>query len=209
MVRFKRLWYRRLFIGLFLAAILGAFAAHYVHSHPLIFNESFWEHGHCISVASFALRQYADDHHGKFPDDPNGYGDALLSVDPDCYSCLTGPGYDETPFIAAKRESKHLAEEDCGRVYIQGLTTNLKAGDSKIVLLFDKLPTPGGDHCHFLARLTAPLCREVAYANGMHEVVLESQWPKFAQEQIELLVNEGIDRREAERLYASQPIVPK
>jgi hypothetical protein len=176
----------------------------YVRSHPLVFNESFWMHAHCIPQAILELLSYADRHNGTFPYHPDGYGDALLLVEQNCVYALTGPGYDETPFVEAKQEGKHLPEEECGRVYIQGLTTKLKAGQSKIVILFDKLPTPGGDHCHGFSRLTAPLGREVGYADGRHEFVREEGWPEFAKEQIELLVGEGIEREEAERLYASK-----
>ena len=77
-------------------------------------------------------------------------------------------------------------------------------GASKIVILFDKLPTPGGDHCHFLTRLSAPLGREVGYADAHSEFVSEEDWPAFAQQQIGLLVAEGIGREEAESLYASK-----
>jgi hypothetical protein len=37
------------------------------------------------------------------------------------------------------------------------------------------------------------------------EFIPENQWPVFAKSQIALLVNEGIERNEAERLYASEP----
>lgn len=187
---------------LLLAAVALILTAVYVHTHPLVFNESFWGHAHCIKIAGLTMHAYAGQHGGRFPYDPNGYGNALLLLDEDIYFTLTGPGYDAAPFHEAKRSGTDLSEDDCGRVYVQGLTLNSNRG---IALLFDKLPTPGGDHCGSIYRLTAPLGREVWFAGAHSTFVQESQWPEFAKEQIELLVNEGISRQEAERLYASKP----
>jgi hypothetical protein len=91
-----------------------------------------------------------------------------------------------------------LSEEDCGRVYVQGLT---RKSNPEIALLFDKLPTPGGDHCHFPMRLWAPLGREVWLVGTAMHFIREQDWPDFARAQVELLVADGFDRREAERLY--------
>ncbi len=44
--------------------ILGAV---YVHSHPLVFNESFFGHAHCINGGGLALVMYAHAHGGRFP----------------------------------------------------------------------------------------------------------------------------------------------
>src|SRR5258708_7490107 len=87
---------------------------------------------------------------------PPAYGNALLLLDEGCYFALTGPGYDAAAFHVAKRSSTELNEGDCGRVYVQGLSKKSHRG---IALLFDKVPTPGGDHCHFPQRLWAPLGR--------------------------------------------------
>jgi hypothetical protein len=95
-----------------------------------------------------------------------------------------------------------VPESECGRVYVQGLTTN---ADPDIAILFDKLPTPGGDHCHSLSRITASLCRDVLRVNGSTDVIREQQWPEFSRKQIELLVNEGVPRERAEALYAEKP----
>lgn len=209
MTHIQKRWLRRIAVALAVCVLVSGLLIQYVHTYPLVFNESFWEHAHCIKAGALGLLSYADDHQGKLPAHPGGYGDALLLIEPGYYSCLTGPGYDDAPFLNAKREGKHLNENDCGRVYIQGLSTNLKSGTSKVAILFDKLPTPGGDHCHLLARLSAPLGREVAFGDAHSEFVPLQDWPAFAQHQIDLLVNEGIDRREAKRLYASQPNVPK
>jgi len=95
-----------------------------------------------------------------------------------------------------------LSEEECGRVYIQGLT---KKSNPELALIFDRLPTPGGDHCHLPFRVWAPLGREVWLVGLGHIFVRESEWPEFSRKQVELLVQEGFERKEAERLFALQP----
>jgi hypothetical protein len=179
-----------------------------IKSHPLVFNESFFEHGHCILAAGLGLQNYADEHGGQIPAHPNGYGDALLLLGDDLYYCFTGPGYSTKAFEEAQRTGRDLPESECGRVYVQGLTNKTK-GLSNIVLLFDKLPTPGGDHCHFANRCFAPLGREVLFGNGTRRFIEEAHWPAFAREQIELLVGAGIPRKEARRLYAEPPLTPR
>jgi hypothetical protein len=179
-------------------ALLVAVVWIYVRTHPLVFMKA---HTHCIKFAGLQLEQYASEHEGRFPSHPKGYPNALLLLDEDCFHALTGPGYDAAPLREAKRMGKELAEEDCGRVYIQGLTKN---SNPEIALLFDKLPTPGGDHCHLPVRLWAPLGREVWLVGTGHTFVRESEWPEFARKQVELLVREGFERQEAERLFASK-----
>jgi hypothetical protein len=186
-------------------AALVVFAVVYVRTHPLVFNESMWGHAHCIPAAVLGFHEYADRHEGRFPHHPRGYGNALLLMDEMYYPNLTGPGYDTNPFLEAKRNGTDLAEEDCGRVYVQGLSLKTKGGASNIVILFDKLPTPGGDHMPLPGRMWAPLGREVCYANASHRFIPETDWLAFAAEQIDLLDKEGIPRAEAERLYASKP----
>jgi hypothetical protein len=171
----------------------------YVRTHPLVFMDV---HAHCIKYAGIQLEGYAADHDGRFPSHPKGYGNALLLMNEDCFQSLTGPGYDAAPFVEAKRTGSDLPEEECGRVYIQGLT---KKSNSQIALLFDKLPTPGGDHCHLPFRLWAPLGREVWLVGTEQIFVSESDWPDFTKKQVELLVQEGCERQEAERLFASRP----
>src|SRR4029077_12562628 len=168
-------------------------------THPLVFMHT---HVHCIKCAGIGLEHYADEHQGRFPLHPEGYGNALLLLHEDYFRTLTGPGYDAAPLYEAKRTGNKLPEEECGRVYIQGLTTK---SNREIALLFDKLPTPGGDHCFLPFRLWAPLGREVWLAGTGHIFVRESEWPAFTKKQVELLVQECFDRQEAERLFASKP----
>ncbi len=182
---------------------LAAFCAIYVHTHPLVFNESFWSHAHCIKGGGLSLLTYAQEHNGRFPYHTNGYGDALLLMTNEVggwWASVTGPGYDEAPFLKALATGSHLPEQACGRVYVQGLSQTDNPG---IALLFDKQPTPGGDHCHLFRRLWAALSREVWTVGSGSTTVRESHWPEFARRQVELLTAAGIPRKEAERLYAA------
>jgi hypothetical protein len=179
--------------------VFATLAIAYVWTHPLVFMSV---HRHCITNAGVQLDVYASDHDGRFPYDPKGYGNALLLMDDDYFETLTGPGYDASPFRRAKQTGEDLPEDECGRVYIQGLR---KAGNLDIALLFDKLPTPGGDHCGLPRRLWAPLGREVWFVGGHQEFVKETEWPAFSARQVDLLVTGGFNRQEAERLFASRP----
>jgi hypothetical protein len=191
----RRKW-RWLLFSILLATALGWV---YVETRPLVFMGA---HAHCMKYAGLSLGQYASQHEGRYPVHPNGYPSALLLMDEDAFYSLTGPGYDSNVLRDAKRQGKALNEEDCGRVYIQGLTNK---SNPEIALFFDKLPTPGGDHCHLPMRLWAPLGREV-YTVGMQErFVRESDWPEFVTRQVDLLTKEGFDRNEVERLFASRP----
>jgi hypothetical protein len=177
----------------------------YVRTHPLVFNESFFEHAHCMKGGGLALDSYAHDHNGRFPYDTNGYGDALLLMTNEVcgwWASVTGPGYTEQPFLNALATRSHLPEQACGRVYVQGLS---QTDNSELVLLFDKLPTPGGDHCHLFRRLSAPLGREVWTIGGGMRFVPETRWPAYVKEQIELLVAAGVARKQAEMYYSAKP----
>jgi hypothetical protein len=191
----NRKWSRWL-IGAIACAVLAVL---YVRANPLVFNESLWTHAHCIKIAGLELEHFAAANGGKYPRHPRGYGNALLLLSEGAFHTLTGPGYTAKALHEAKRNNRDLSEEECGRVYVQGLTVK----SDGLALLFDKRPTPGGDHCHFPARLWAPLGREVWLVGGPLIFVKERSWPQFAQEQVELLVNEGIPREAAERLFAS------
>src|ERR1700749_3071844 len=171
----------------------------YIKAHPLIFNESFFEHAHCIDIADGMMQQYAHDHGGQFPSSTDGYGDALLLLvadDPHSAIFFTGPCFDEKPFVKAIKNSSHMPESECGRVYVQGLTVS---NSPAIVLLFDKIPTPGGDHCHMWDRFKMPLGREVLLIGG-HDWVDETNWPPYSSNQVKLLVQAGFSRKKAEDL---------
>jgi hypothetical protein len=194
----RRRW-RWTLLGL---ALLAFLVVVYVRTHPLVFIKT---HAHCIKYPGMHFHQYAAEHYGRFPFHPKGYGNALLLMDEDCFHALTGPGHDAAPLREAKRTGRDLAEEECGRVYVQGLTVK---SNPEITLLFEKLPTPGGDHCPLPLRLVASPGREVWCVGMGHTFVRERDWPQFARKQVELLVQEGFDRQEAERLFASKPRRP-
>ena len=181
----------------FLVAGAGAY---FVRSRPLVFNESFWSHAHCIVGGGQSLSTYADTHRGEFPFHTNGYGDALVLVDEGWDSALTGPGYDTRVFERVRRTGEDAPEIEFGRVYVQGLRTT---NSPEIVLLFDKIPTPGGDHCHGLSRLSQPLGREVWTIGSGHRFIPEAQWPAFAKSQVELLVEAAMTRAKAEAVYST------
>src|SRR5262249_52238369 len=103
----KRRW-RWVLLVFVLGAILVVV---YVRTNPLVFNESLWQHAHCIKIAGLELEQYAEANGGKFPSHPKGYGNALLLLNADCYFALTGPGYDAAAFHEAKRSGSDLPEE--------------------------------------------------------------------------------------------------
>ena len=180
-------------------ALLGALSWLYIGTHPLVFLKG---HQHCIKFAGLSLEYFAKEHDGKFPFHTKGYPNALLMLDEDRFYSLTGPGYDAASLYDAKRLPRDLTEQECGRVYIQGLT---KESNPEIVLLFDKLPTPGGDHCQLPLRLWAPLGREVWTVGTLDHFVEERDWPEFVKKQVKLLMKEGFDQNEAERLFAFEP----
>lgn len=144
---------------------------------------------------------YGAEHGNRFPVHTNGYGDALLLMTNAWLPSLTGPGYTVSAFEKAVATGGDMLESECGRVYIQGLSED---DSSEIAVLFDKLPTPGGDHCHGLIRLFRPLVREVACVDGSMRVIPERDWPEFSRKQIELLVKAGIPRAQAEAYYAEK-----
>jgi hypothetical protein len=200
--------YKFKILGLVAAVIV--FCVFYVRTHPLIFNESFLGHAHCIKLMSLALDSYAADHDGHYPADTNGYGNALLqltSYTANFWEGLTGPGYNGKVFKEAARTGLLIPESECGRVYVQGLS---ETNNPEIALFFDKLPSPGGDHCHFPWRLYAPLVREVCTvgSGGGYRVIRESEWKAYATNQIELLVTAGVPRKRAEEYYAESPKPP-
>lgn len=191
----------RVVIGGCMAALI-TFCVFYIRTHPLVFNESFFEHAHCIVITGLSLDSYASEHGGRYPVDTNGYGNALLQLTnytANFWAGLTGPGYDGKVFEEAAQTGGRIPEAQCGRIYVQGLG---RTDNPDIALFFDKIPSPGGDHCHFPWRLYAPMVREVWTVGSGRRVVPESEWAAYSKEQIGLLGVAGISRQQAEEYYA-------
>ena len=189
--------------GLVFAVCLGLAGFFYVKTHPLVFNESFLGHALCIAAAGLTLVTYAKVHEGRFPFHTNGFGDALVSLlrstGESSTSIITGANDDGGVFRDALANGTHVPQELCSRIYVQGLS---ETNGARIAILFDKEPSPGGDHCHGLRRIFAPSTREAAFTDGSHETVLETAWPQFAASQIDLLIAAGLTRSNAEAIYA-------
>src|ERR1035441_290745 len=91
----------KVLVALAVALVLSAI---YVRTHPLIFNESFSGHAHCIAGTGLSLLTHVEDNGGRFPFHTNGYGDALLLLTNEMagfWAGFTGPGYDGKVFPEA------------------------------------------------------------------------------------------------------------
>ena len=157
-------------------------------------------HQHCLTQALTALHTYADNHDGKLPVSPKGFGDALLLLCQESLissnSVLVAPGGDTKVFDDALSGSHEVDEQQCSRVYVQGLT-NKDSG--RIAVLFDRNPSRGGDHNR---RPWGALVREVGFLDSTMSVISEADWPNFARHQIELLADHpAIDQSKVIELY--------
>jgi len=196
----------RLVLGLIVAGILLAFAVLiFVALMSIGVVNPFHAHEHCIVQTGIAFRMYASEHGGAFPSDSNGFGNALLLLvkegtlgDRDgthSVALLTAPGDNGDVLREAFKTGAHVPDEKCSRIYVQGLTQN---NNPEIAILFDKYPTPGGDH--FRHPWGAPI-RDVCMLDGSTKSIHETNWLAFASNQVELLVKEGILRGTAEHYY--------
>lgn len=190
---------KKIQLGCFAAMVIIPLIIYiYIKANPLVFNESWLGHAHCMNAHVISLSMYAENNDGVFPYSPKGYADALelTSKDYPCPWMLTGPGYTEK--VPDEVRKGNIPEKLCGRVYIQGLK---EEDDSDIAILFDKMATPGGDHCHLPARMWMPLGREVLFIGGKKDFISNDKWDAFAKDQIGRLVNAGISREKAEWYY--------
>lgn len=155
-------------------------------------------HQHCSKALAAALMRYAQDHQGRYPSHTNGFGDALLLLvktgDADV-SLLVAPGDDGRIYNEFLTNGQNVPEENCTRIYIQGLTDSLQCD---VAMMFDKRPTRGGDH--FRSPWGTPM-RDVVMSSGLVKFIPEKRWPIFASEQIEELVKLDLNRAELERLF--------
>ena len=157
-----------------------------------------FRHCHCIKAVSVALLSYAEEHEGKFPSSPKGFGDALLLLaesfieDP---MPLVEPGDDGHVYSDALASGGDVDERLCTRIYVQGLDDKIPSG---VALLFDRDGCPGGDHFRML--WGRPV-REVTFVGGGMDTVPDAKWPEFARRQILLLVQTGMPLETARGYY--------
>ncbi len=182
-----------------LKALLGAGSVLVLLLAGFLWFEFGFVHQHCIVAPSIALQVYADEHGGRYPENPRGFGDALLDFIKTDYATpmqLVAPGDDGHFFTEALATGSHVDENLCTRVYVMGLN---KQSDRGIALLFDRYGCPGGDHfrSHW-----GPKLREVVLAGGGGMVqVPDSQWPAFARRQVKLLAKAGLPMKTAQYYY--------
>ena len=155
-------------------------------------------HQHCIKQLGNAFRIYEADHQGQLPFSTNGFGDALLLLakeDPSYIYCLCGPDDDGHIFRDAIKNNTIVREDQCSRVYIQGLS---ETNDPQICLLFDRNSCRGGDH---FRSPWGHRVREVSLLDGSMQVIRDENWPEFSRQQVELLVAAGFSRTNALRYF--------
>jgi len=109
-----------------------------------------YSHRHCILATGLAFRTYAGDHDGQLPFSTNGFGNALLLLVKGDFpggtngvAFICGPDDDGHIFKEALKSNSVVPEDQCSRVYIQGLS---ESNDNRICILFDRNSCRGGDH---------------------------------------------------------------
>jgi hypothetical protein len=161
-------------------------------------------HQHCIKQTGMAFHVYASNHNGNLPYSTNGFGNALLLLvksgdltdDPtNAIRYVCGPGDDGHVFKEALQNNSVVPENQCSRVYIQGLSETNYPG---ICILFDRNSCKGGDHMR--SPWGHPL-REACLLDGEMVVISDEKWPEFSRQQVDLLVAAGFSRTNALHLY--------
>lgn len=161
-------------------------------------------HQHCIKAAIFILMDYAAKHDGAYPKNDRGWGDAMLSFasspdDTDWVKFFVGVDDDGAHLIRALKSGEDVIEDQCTRIYVQGLT---EKSDSSIAILFDRNSVKGGDHFRGLPG-QQPL-REVITIDGAHRMIKDPEWSSFVARQRKLLKNEGFADSEISRYYGPE-----
>ena len=185
----RRLKSGLILVGVFVA-IVAFMGAAWVHHLGKV-------HQHCMKIAGTIFTEYAMDHGGAFPYDTNGFGDALLLLvkdRPHDVPFICGPDDDGHVFSNALARALHVPEDQCSRVYVQGLCDT---NDPRICILFDRRSVPGGDHFYGSGK---PV-REVCLLDGFMETVPDARWADFSRQQVELLVSAGFKREKALQYY--------
>ena len=170
---------------------------------PLVYAGTVWLHNlrmahhHCMKIAGMEFREYAMEHGGALPYHTNGYGDALLLLvkdKPEDIPFVCGPGDDGHVFSTALAHGLHVPQEQCSRVYVQGLNETNYPG---ICILFDRRSVKGGDHFYGSGK---PV-REVCLLDGSMQTIPDAGWAEFSRQQVELLVEAGFTREKALEYY--------
>jgi hypothetical protein len=161
-------------------------------------------HQHCIKQTGLAFRVYAGDHNGQLPFSTNGFGNALLllvksgGLTDDASNSIRfvcGPDDDGHIFVEALKNNSIVPEDQCSRVYIQGLCDT---NDPQICILFDRNSCPGGDHGH---SPWGHRVRELCLLDGSMQAISDEKWPEFSRQQVDLLVAAGFSRTNALHFY--------
>src|ERR1041385_1506636 len=160
-----------------------------------------YAHRHCIKLAGLAFEIYQGEHKGQYPFSTNGFGNALLLLVKEDYLTTVGPicgsGDDGHIFKKALTNNSVVPEDQCSRIYIQGLS---ETNDPQICILFDRNSCPGGDHFRSPWPWSREL-REVCFLDGSMEVYSDENWPEFSRRQVELLIAAGFSQSNALRFY--------
>lgn len=164
-----------------------------------IFYSFNYVHLHCIKATGMAFHIYAEDHNGQLPFSTNGFGNALLLLvntnNLPGVAWICGPDDDGHIFNEALKNNSVVPEDQCSRVYIQGLS---ETNDNGICILFDRNSCKGGDH---MRSPWKPYLREVCLLDGSMEAIRDEDWPEFSRKQVELLVAAGFSRTNALHFY--------
>ena len=101
-----------------------------------IYYNSKYVHQHCIKLTGLAFELYSRDHQGQLPFSTNGFGNALSLLVKGDYlpgvAWICGPDDDGHIFKEVLQNNSIVPEDQCSRVYIQGLN---ESNDSNICIL--------------------------------------------------------------------------
>lgn len=174
--------FKKIFFSLVVFIALGVAAEQVWYRYTYPYG---WSHC-CDILLGFALEQYAQDHGGRFPsggDCPEASLSMLYSnyVDADL---LRGKIVSLATVQRALAENGKLGPDSCGWHYVEGLTLS---DDPRIAIVWDKV---GLDHN---GRRTKNGGHSIIQVDGMRGFVSGGEWPKFLQEQQELLAHRSQD----------------
>lgn len=174
-------------------SIVGMFAAWFFFFRPEV-------HRHCIKAAYFSVIGPEGDEE-YFPRHERGWGDAMLAFsggldDPSWVRPFTGVGDDGAYLIAALKSGEDVDEDQCTRIYVQGLRKDAPGG---IAILFDRNSVKGGDHRHGIPG--QKMLREAITVDGGFLTITDEKWPEFVEQQRVLLKEEGFSEEEVAQFY--------